>query len=72
MLVTYLVVVMSTYGPNTINMVEVQPSKEVCEGAKKIHLELPRQTPAFSGTPDINKPILVKCETIEVPMELKP
>ncbi|WNA15891.1 hypothetical protein XaC1_248 [Xanthomonas phage XaC1] len=74
MLVTYLVVVMGGYA-STINTVQVQPSKEICEAAKTIHLELARRTPAFSSERDISKPILVECKTVEIPkpsMELKP
>jgi len=72
MLVTYLVTVFVSYAGNTINNVQVQPSMEICKAAKEIHLQIPRNTPAFSSERDISKPILVDCIQKEVPMELKP
>lgn len=67
MLVPYLITVFGTYAGATITTVQVQPSMDICNEAVKIHLEIPRSTPAFSGIPDIKKPILVKCEEREVP-----
>lgn len=66
MLVPYLITSFVTYGGFTVNSVQVQPSIEICEEAVKIHLEIPRSTPMFSGQLDISKPVLVKCEVREV------
>ena len=67
MLVPFLVTVFGTYAGSTITNVQVQPSMEICEAAKAIHIETPRNTPAFSGIRDIQKPILVECIQKEVP-----
>lgn len=68
MLVPYLVTVFAFGGNSldTYNTVEVQPSMEICLGAKTIHESLPRQTSMFSGIHDISKPVLVDCKQIEV------
>lgn len=70
MLVTFLVTVFSTYGSLTVNDVQVQPSMEICQEAKKIHLELPRDgTWSVRG---ISKPVYIDCIQREVPMKSKP
>ncbi len=71
MLVPFLVTVFSTYAGSTVNFVEVQPSMEICQAAKEIHLQIPRSTPAFSGERDIQKPIYIDCIQKEVKVNQK-